>query len=673
MWARLRPLQQRRLLFTRSSPGGSTSSAAASAGRLISSLPPPPAAAGGGGSVSRRQGIALVAGGGGGGSRGGGSRGGGGGRGKERQQQQQGKVPTATRSGQLTQQQRQGGGGGGGGGGEWPPAAAAAAGSSSHGLVDAKADADRFFDILMLPSQSPMVSKKEELKLAEVDEDKLFRRHVRTAKRYNLLIRAQAERMGLAPIERTFENMLRHGIVPNVEIYTSMVVACAKNKDPHAAERYLARMTEEGLEPNIWTYTALAQAYTRAGQLQDAFQVLERLKEASIRPNVRHHHQQQHQQQHQHQQLIVLVVGGVLGGVIYTSLIHGCLLADNVDRAWDTFDHMRQREAIEPDEVTFTLMITACAQKGQVERARNVMEEMQLLQLSPTEVTYNAQIGAYYYAEAFLNLERMKAAGFRPDEVTYSALLHASSRNGDVKMAEIVFKSMNDSGMLVAKPEATRFWNSLLSAYASAQPHADSLTRTTTIATAARIIHTMKQIGQQADRYTANTLLSLYAHAHRIRSVEALFDAAFLPPRPLSAASAAPVVVASQGAATAVVDHSAGQSPPGPVSDSDDMGRRGDGGDLWAFGERFTPDVVTYTCLVQLYADTRRPDKALHAWQLMKESGVEPNMRTYEYMVRCLARSGYLNSAMKTLREMREKGFVPSHHVVTLLMQRTQS
>lgn len=516
--------------------------------------------------------------------------------------------------------------------------------------MDAKADADRFFDILMLPSQSPMVSKKEELKLAEVDEDKLFRRHVRTAKRYNLLIRAQAERMGLAPIERTFENMLRHGIVPNVEIYTSMVVACAKNKDPHAAERYLARMTEEGLEPNIWTYTALAQAYTRAGQLQDAFQVLERLKEASIRPNV----------------------------VIYTSLIHGCLLADNVDRAWDTFDHMRQREAIEPDEVTFTLMITACAQKGQVERARNVMEEMQLLQLSPTEVTYNAQIDACaqrrdYYAEAFLNLERMKAAGFRPDEVTYSALLHASSRNGDVKMAEIVFKSMNDSGMLVAKPEATRFWNSLLSAYASAQPHADSLTRTTTIATAARIIHTMKQIGQQADRYTANTLLSLYAHAHRIRSVEALFDVAFLPPRPLSAASAAPVVVASQGAATAVVDHSAGQSPPGPVSDSDDMGRRGDGGDLWAFGERFTPDVVTYTCLVQLYADTRRPDKALHAWQLMKESGVEPNMRTYEYMVRCLARSGYLNSAMKTLREMREKGFVPSHHVVTLLMQRTQA
>jgi pentatricopeptide repeat protein len=138
----------------------------------------------------------------------------------------------------------------------------------------------------------------------------------------------------------------------------------------------------------------------------------------------------------------------------------------------------------------------------------------------------------------------------------------------------------------------------------------------------------MKQIGQQADRYTANTLLSLYAHAHRIRSVEAFFDAAFLPPRPLSAGptSAPPVVAASQAAAAAtVVDHSARQSPPGLVSGSDDMGRRGDGSDLWAFGERFTPDVVTYTCLVQLYADTRRPEKALHVWQLMKESGAPPS------------------------------------------------
>jgi pentatricopeptide repeat protein len=337
------------------------------------------------------------------------------------------------------------------------------------------------------------------------------------------------------------------------------------------------------------------QAYTRAGQLEDAFKVLERLKEVSIRPNV----------------------------VIYTSLVHGCLLAGDVDRAWDTFDHMRQREAIEPDEVAFTLMITACAQKGQVERARNVLEEMQLLQLSPTEVTYNAQIDACaqrrdYYAEAFLNLERMKTAGFRPDEVTYSALLNASAKNGDVKMAEIVFKNMSDSGMIVAKPEATRFWNSLLSAYATAQPHADSLTRTTTITTASRILNTMKQIQQQPDRFTANTLLSLYTHAHRVRTAETLFDAAFLSPRPLAI---------TVGLQTDAKHHETSQEAAAlsgsygdHVAHSSANRSKSTTGELWAFNERFPPDVVTFTCLVQLYADTRRPEKALHAWQLMKES-----------------------------------------------------
>jgi pentatricopeptide repeat protein len=236
-------------------------------------------------------------------------------------------------------------------------------------------------------------------------------------------------------------------------------------------------------------------------------------------------------------------------------------------------------------------------------------------------------------------------------------------------MAEIVFKNMSDSGMIVAKPEATRFWNSLLSAYATAQPHADSLTRTTTITTASRILNTMKQIQQQPDRFTANTLLSLYTHAHRVRTAETLFDAAFLSPRPLAitvglqtdakhheTSQEAAALLGSYG------DHVAHSSANRPKSTT---------GELWAFNERFPPDVVTFTCLVQLYADTRRPEKALHAWQLMKESGVEPNMRTYEYMVRCLARSGYINSTMRILREMREKGFVPSHQVVTLLMQRT--
>jgi hypothetical protein len=86
--------------------------------------------------AARRQGIALSAQ---GNRRAGGARVGPNAAGGHRQQQQRGEEPPSTRSGQLKAQFQQ-------------------AESTGHReLVDVKAAADRFFDILMLPSQSSMV------------------------------------------------------------------------------------------------------------------------------------------------------------------------------------------------------------------------------------------------------------------------------------------------------------------------------------------------------------------------------------------------------------------------------------------------------------------------------------------------------------------------------------
>jgi len=49
---------------------------------------------------------------------------------------------------------------------------------------------------------------------------------------------------------------------------------------------------------------------------------------------------------------------------------------------------------------------------------------------------------------------------------------------------------------------------------------------------------------------------------------------------------------------------------------------------------------------------------------------LHPNMRSYEYMVRALARAGYLHSAVNYLRRMRDKNWVPNKRVVSLLKSR---
>jgi len=507
-------------------------------------------------------------------------------------------------------------------------------------LAKTMIDYERFFNLIKLPSRTPMVARRAELSQAEVNEDLYFLRRVRTQHNYGALLRAQAEQLPLEQIRKTFESMQRHGVMPNLEIYTTMVVACARNKDPLAAEEYINRMKQDGLEPNIWTFTALAQSYTRSLKIKEAFQVMDRLKQSGIRPNV----------------------------VIYTTLIHGCILAKDVDLAWETFDHMRQRDAIEPDAVTFSVMIYACAKKEEVERARNLMDEMPLVKEEPTEVTYNSMIYACstrrdYYVEAFTNFERLAAAGFLPDVVSYSTLLRASSRFGDAKMAQVTFKAMNEQGFLVGgKPKETRVWNSLLAAHASSLLSSDCIARNELIATSRRILDQMKKTGQPPDIYTANTQLSIYTQAHRILSAEKFFNQAFELPASIFQHITTTSLTGDSRSSSSSSSSDAQPSPNDKQKQEI----------LWEFKERFPPDVVSFTCLLQLYGDTLRPEKAIYSWKAMKSAGVEPNRRAYNSMIYALARAKYVNSAMKYLREMRGKNFMPHQPLIALLVNVTK-
>ncbi|RKP10003.1 hypothetical protein THASP1DRAFT_13468 [Thamnocephalis sphaerospora] len=83
--------------------------------------------------------------------------------------------------------------------------------------------------------------------------------------------------------------------------------------------------------------------------------------------------------------------------MVMTALIKGCVQAGDLERAWDTFDHMRF-EICRPDEVSYSLMIHVCA--------------------------------------------KMQEQGFRADRYTYNALLNAAARRGDIERARRLFADM---------------------------------------------------------------------------------------------------------------------------------------------------------------------------------------------------------------------------------------
>lgn len=156
--------------------------------------------------------------------------------------------------------------------------------------------------------------------------------------------------------------------------------------------------------------------------------------------------------------------------VAYTAAIAGCSEAGEYTHAMKLIQTMRQ-EGIQPNVVTFSAVINACATasanlaRKREEEDRSIgMEEVRLpmtraLKLleamkSPTSitkpniVTYNAAIRAcaegLNLAGAFNLLRQLKDDELEPTIVTYGSLMTACERVGDVEAASRVFRMVKE-------------------------------------------------------------------------------------------------------------------------------------------------------------------------------------------------------------------------------------
>jgi len=160
----------------------------------------------------------------------------------------------------------------------------------------------------------------------------------------------------------------------------------------------------------------------------------------------------------------------------YTAAIAGCSEAGEYIHAISLISEMR-REGIQPNVVTFSAVINACATAsaklarrrdeedtsgssgGSLEsvrlpmnRALRLLEAMKSPNSSvrPNIVTYNAAIRAcaegFNLEGAFDLLRQLKEDGMEPTIVTYGSLMTACERVGDIEAASKVFRMVKEEG-----------------------------------------------------------------------------------------------------------------------------------------------------------------------------------------------------------------------------------
>ncbi|CAG8561348.1 20_t:CDS:10 [Paraglomus brasilianum] len=213
-------------------------------------------------------------------------------------------------------------------------------------------------------------------------------------------------------------------VTPDIKTYDHLLNLYAIVGDVEKAKLTFEQVNSDGMGHSIYSYGNLIRAYVKNLRIDEAFAVYESIKKAGL--------------------------------PIFTTLMKGCIDSGDVPRAWRTFDIMRL-EVCQPDEVSYSLMIHACAKTQDAEKAFDLFEEMTGKGLYPTE---------------------MREYGYQPDRISYNSLIYACAKTGDVRLARMLLKQLLEENSTITPDEQTftnMFWT--YSAYVEPQDksHKDSV------------------------------------------------------------------------------------------------------------------------------------------------------------------------------------------------------
>lgn len=187
--------------------------------------------------------------------------------------------------------------------------------------------------------------------------------------------------------------------LPDHVTYTTVISALVKSGSMDRARHVLAEMARVGVPANRITYNVLLKGYCQQLQMNKARDLLHDMAaDVGIEPDV----------------------------VSYNILIDGCILVDDSAGALAYFNEMRAR-GIGPTKVSYTTLMKAFALAGQPKLAQKVFDEMMKdPRVKADLAAWNMLVEGYcrvgLVEEAKQIVERMREKGLQPDVSTYGSL-----------------------------------------------------------------------------------------------------------------------------------------------------------------------------------------------------------------------------------------------------------
>ncbi|KAI5065700.1 hypothetical protein GOP47_0020395 [Adiantum capillus-veneris] len=208
-----------------------------------------------------------------------------------------------------------------------------------------------------------------------------------------------------------FESLRQGGVEPNEVTFVCIFKSCAQtsafNKGKQAHSLFLKR----GFELDAFSGSALIDMYMSCGSLEDAQAVFKYSPKEYIAP--------------------------------WNALLAGYAQHNQYEHALECFSDLCS-SGLQPDDVTFMCLLSACSHAGQVDQGVHHFKLMRERRIAISIEYYNLMVGLFCHAGCFQEAEEMlECLPIMSNVVGWTSLLAACRRIGNVEVGQRCFKVMN--------------------------------------------------------------------------------------------------------------------------------------------------------------------------------------------------------------------------------------
>eukprot|EP00441_Pelagodinium_beii_P025180 CAMPEP_0197653212 /NCGR_PEP_ID=MMETSP1338-20131121/34918_1 /TAXON_ID=43686 ORGANISM="Pelagodinium beii, Strain RCC1491" /NCGR_SAMPLE_ID=MMETSP1338 /ASSEMBLY_ACC=CAM_ASM_000754 /LENGTH=631 /DNA_ID=CAMNT_0043228247 /DNA_START=110 /DNA_END=2005 /DNA_ORIENTATION=- len=216
-------------------------------------------------------------------------------------------------------------------------------------------------------------------------------------------------------------NMRKDNVEIDSVIYNTVLATCVSAEQLDKARGLLDDMVMADNVTDVITYNTLAKGYAKAGNMEKCYELYEIMRQRGLRPSQ----------------------------VTYGILLDGFINDNEVDKAMEIFDTMH-KEDCQMNTVLYTTLIKGFARAGQVDQACLIYEQMRRERgMQPDVITFsilikaNCDVGRLQHALKLLTA--MKELCLKPDEVVFNNLLGGCTKESDVDLAQELYDEMISS------------------------------------------------------------------------------------------------------------------------------------------------------------------------------------------------------------------------------------